>query len=142
MSSSNLESLLKIGQLKLEPKNRQEFDGLLHSAEVRLKDALNGMLSTESRFDLAYNAAHSLALAALRWYGYRYRPANRYLVFQVLPHTTGLGPEVWRIFAKCHQQRNLAEYEGNFEVEEQLLKDLLEATRKLSAIVQNLGSEK
>src|SRR5262245_33974305 len=25
-----------------------------------------------------------------------YRPANRYIVFQVLPHTLGLGPEVWR----------------------------------------------
>ena len=36
-------------------------------------------------------------LAALRWLGYR--PANRYIVFQVLPHTLGLGPEVTRELA-------------------------------------------
>jgi hypothetical protein len=42
----------------------------------------------ESRFDLAYNAAHALCLAALRWHGYR--PTNRYIVFQGLPHTLGL----------------------------------------------------
>ena len=51
--------------------------------------------SLESRFDLAYNAAHSLCLAALRWHGYR--SANRYIASQALPHTLGLGPEVWRV---------------------------------------------
>ena len=52
---------------------------------VRLRDAGNPANGLESRFDLAYNAAHGLCLAALRWHGYR--PANRYIVFQVLPHT-------------------------------------------------------
>lgn len=50
---------------------------------VRLKDAANATLGLESRFDLAYNAAHALSLAALRWHGYR--SENRYLVFQTLP---------------------------------------------------------
>ncbi len=136
MSSPNLENLVKTGQLKIEPMNRAEFDGLRHSAKIRLRDVKNTTLSSESRFDLAYNAAHALALAALRWHGYR--PTNRYLVFQVLPHTTGLGPEVWRVMAKCHHHRNLAEYEGNFEVEDQLLKDLLNAAKKLSDAIKNL----
>ena len=48
-----------------------------------------------SSFDLAYNAAHALCLAALRWHGWR--STNRFIVFQLLPHTLGLGPEVWRI---------------------------------------------
>ncbi len=51
------------------------------------QDAANTSLSLEGRFDLAYNAAHSLSLAALRWHGYR--ASNRYIVFQVLPHTHG-----------------------------------------------------
>jgi len=42
-----------------------------------------------------------LCLAALRRLGYR--AENRYIVFQVLPHTLGLGPEVWRVLAKCHE---------------------------------------
>ena len=62
---------------------------------ARLADAHNDALSLESRFDLAYNAAHALSLAALRRGGYRAR--HRYIVFQVLPHTLGLGPEVWRV---------------------------------------------
>ena len=36
---------------------------------------------------------------------------NRYLVFQALPHTVGARPELWRVLAKCHDLRNLAEYE-------------------------------
>lgn len=137
MNSPQLDSLVAIGQLKPEPKSRSEFEGLLRSAQVRLEDARNESLSIESRFDLAYNGAHSLALAALRWHGYR--STNRYLVFQVLPQTTGLGPEVWRILAKCHQHRNLAEYEGSFDIEEQLLVDLLDATATLLAKVKNLN---
>ena len=43
----------------------------------------------ESRFDLAYNAAHARCLAALRWHGYR--PADRYIVFHALPHALGTG---------------------------------------------------
>jgi hypothetical protein len=59
-------------------------------SSARLTDAVNVSLAPESRFDLAYNAAHALALAALRRLGYR--SENRYLVFQTLPHTAGLPP--------------------------------------------------
>ncbi|MCP2936402.1 hypothetical protein NK983_27345, partial [Salmonella enterica subsp. enterica serovar Typhimurium] len=76
-------------------------------------------------FDLAYNAAHSLALAALRKAGFR--SDNRYLVFQCLPHTLGAGPEIWRVLDKCHQRRNLAEYEGVVDIEPALLDALIEA---------------
>jgi hypothetical protein len=48
----------------------------------------------------------------------RLPPANRYIVFQVLPHTLGLGPEVWRVLAKCHEIRNLGEYEGDLNIDE------------------------
>ena|SRR3990167_10357141 len=136
MSLPNLDNLVKTGQLKVEPMNPLEFSGLLHSGEARLHDAANPSLAAESRFDLAYNAAHSLSLAALRWHGYR--SGNRYLVFQVLPHTIGVGPEVWRVLAKCHDCRNVAEYEGYFEIDEQLLKDLLTATQTLLARVSSL----
>ena len=61
---------------------------MVRAALARLQDASNKANAIESRFDLAYNAAHGLSLAALRWHGYR--PGNRYIVFQVLPHTLGL----------------------------------------------------
>ena len=100
MSSAELERLARIGQLKVEPAAEGEVEGLRRSGEHRLADAARSDLSLESRFDLAYNAAHALALAALRRLGYR--SDNRYLVFQVLPHTLGLGPDVWRVLAKAH----------------------------------------
>jgi hypothetical protein len=136
MSLSNLDNLVKTGQLKVEPMNQLEFSGLVRSGEARLHDATKTSLAAESRFDLAYNAAHSLSLAALRWHSYR--SGNRYLVFQTLPHTLGVGPEVWRVLAKCHDCRNVAEYEGYFEVDEQLLKELLTATHVLFSLVSSL----
>jgi hypothetical protein len=136
MTSSHLDNLVKIGQLKTEPINLAELKGLIYSGRVRLKDASNAILSLESRFDLAYNAAHSLSLAALRLNGYR--STNRYLVFQTLPHTLGVGPEVWRVLAKCHERRNLAEYEGSIEIDEQLVHDLLSATSTLADKIESL----
>lgn len=116
--------------LQKEAPDANELAGLLRSGTARLKDASNATLALESRFDLAYNAAHSLSLAALRRIGYR--AGNRYTVFQVLPHTLGLGPEVWRVLDKCHNTRNLGEYEGLLDVDERLVKDLISATQAVA----------
>jgi len=110
MTSQNLENLARIGRLKAESPAQAEFDGLVASARIRLRDAGNSTLAVESRFDLAYNAAHALSLAALRWHGYR--SDNRYLVFQALEHTLSLSVADWRLLAHCHQRRNVIEYEG------------------------------
>lgn len=80
--TSPLENLVKIGQLKKEAPADGEVAGLVSSGTVRLADAKRTELNLESRFDLAYNAAHALALAALRLRGLR--SENRYLVFQTL----------------------------------------------------------
>ena len=116
--------------LKQEPPDANEFAGLQRSGLARLKDAGTETLSLEGRFDLAYNAAHAQCLAALRWNGYR--STNRYIVFQLLPHTLGLGPEVWRVLSKCHDVRNLGEYEGDLNVDERLVTDLLAACQTVA----------
>ena len=87
---SPLENLAGTGKpLVEEPMDSAEPEGLLRSGRARLVDARNASLALESRFDLAYNAAHALCLAAVRRHGYRAR--HRYIVFQILPHTLGLG---------------------------------------------------
>jgi hypothetical protein len=101
-----------------------------------LKDASTKSLALESRFDLGYNAAHALCLAALRWHGLR--SGNRYIVFQVLPHTLGLGPEVWRVLAKCHDIRNASEYEGDLQINERIVADLLSACNAVRDKVEAL----
>ncbi len=88
MTSRELEALARIGALKAEAPSRAEYDGLVSLGEARLTDAGRRELALASRFDLAYNAAHALALAALRRVGFR--AGNRRVVFEALAHTTAL----------------------------------------------------
>jgi len=124
-----LENLVKINQLNSEPPDKNEFEGLVKGAVDRLKDSQLEILSFASRFDLAYSSAHGLALAALRAAGYR--SDKRYLVFQCLVHTTDMDKVQIRIFSACHDKRNLAEYEGHYETDEQLLTELITNTKTL-----------
>ncbi len=135
---SQLDNLVAGGSLHREAPDSTEYEGLVRSGRIRLHDAESTSNALESRFDLAYNAAHALCLAALRRAGYR--PANkRYVVFQALPHTLGLGPEVWRVLDLGHMRRNRSEYEGDLDVSEQLVADLVVATRKVLAELDRLG---
>jgi hypothetical protein len=59
-------------------------------------------------------------------------------VFQVLPHTLGLGPEVWRVLAKGHEIRNRGEYEGDLDVDERIVSDLITACRAVAAKLEQL----
>lgn len=137
--TSAFENLTGPGKpLRAEPPDAKEFSGLQRSALARLKDARNKELSVEGRFDLAYNAAHALCLAALRWHGYR--SGNRFIVFQLLPNTLGLGPDVWRVLSKCHEIRNLGEYEGDLSVDERIVADLITAYQKVADKVGALPS--
>jgi hypothetical protein len=140
MPLPELDNLARSHQLKAEAGDQKEFDGLVKSARRFLKDAKLPALSPEGRFYLTYNAAHSLSLAALRWHGYR--SENRYMVFQCLQHTLGLPPEKWRILAKAHDKRNLAEYEGDADIEASLLKALIEVTEEVAKRVSALGHVK
>lgn len=129
MSSDPLENLVNVGSLKAEPHSRPETDGLVRSAAARLKDARNKSLAIESRFDLAYNASHALALAALRRKGYR--SENRYVVFQALQHTLALPAAQWRVLAKAHGIRNQGEYEGLLDVGETLVEEVIEIAQAI-----------
>lgn len=130
MTSDRLENLGRIGKLKKEPPRADELEGLKRSGLSRLSDAERSDLSFDSRFDLAYNAAHALALYMLRNMGYR--SESRYAVFQVLGETADLAPDRWRVLAKAHEKRNAAEYEGYLEQDERLLLDMLSVTRCLA----------
>lgn len=138
MPSPELENLVGTGQLKREAFAQDEFDGLVKSGKARLADAAKKSLALESRFDLAYNAAHSLALAALRRQGYR--SENRYTVFQVLPYTLGLAMTLVRILSKAHAVRNAAEYEGYLEADQQLVEELVKAGEAMRRAVEAPGN--
>lgn len=136
MSQPELDNLVRIGQLKAEPRNAQEVTRMLAMAHTRLSDAKLSNLSLEGRFTSAYNAAHAAALAALRWHGYR--SENRYTVFQCLTHTLGWPANRWRVLDTAHQKRNLAEYEGYLEIEESTVAEMCALVHSLIADVQDL----
>jgi hypothetical protein len=140
MSKQELDNLVRINKLKLEPASRSEFEGMVRSARARLTDAENQSINTDSQFDLAYGAAHRLASAALRQQGYR--SEDRITVFQTLVHTVGSDKADVQIFLRAHNERNLAEYEGRMEIDERLLADLIRCTKKLEAAVAKLDPPK
>ncbi len=138
MPHEKLDNLVKIRQLKSEEASQEEIAGLLRSGIVRLEDSKNKDLNRESRFDLAYNAAHALSLAALRAAGYR--SENRYLVFQCTQHTLDIEPEQWRVLDEAHRKRNLAEYEGDIDVDDQLLDALIRVADTIAAKLREIGT--
>jgi hypothetical protein len=139
MSLPELDNLVRIGQLKAEPRNAKEVTRMLAMAQTRLSDAQLNKLSLEGRFTSAYNAAHTAALAALRWHGYR--SENRYTVFQCLTHTLGWPANRWRVLDTAHQKRNLAEYEGYLEVEESTVAEMCALVHGLIADAQALTAQ-
>lgn len=140
MSRENLENLVRIRQLHRQRPSQTEFAGLVASGKARLRDASREDLSPESRFDLTYNAAHALSLAALRWHGFR--SESRYHVFQCLQHTVNLPPVQWRVLDDAHRKRNLAEYEGYLEIDRALVEAVLRVGAEVLARVEALGEVK
>ena len=115
MALARLDNLVAIGKLKAEAPARAEFEGLLRSGAARITDAENETVSLASRFDLAFNAAHAFALAALRYHGYR--SDSRYMVFQALTDTLQIPAAQWRVLDSAHAKRNRAEYEGDVDLD-------------------------
>jgi hypothetical protein len=136
MGKQELDNLVKINRLKAEPPTHSEYAGMLVSGRKRLVDAQNKNLDPDSQFDLAYGAAHRLALAALRREGYR--SGDRITVFQTLVHTLGIDRAHIQTFLKAHNERNLAEYEGRTEIDARLLADLVRSTKILETEVGKL----
>jgi len=136
VSLPTLDNLVRIGQLKAEPRNETEIRRMLAMARTHLGDAQLTGPSPEGRFLSAYNAGHAAALSALRWHGYR--SENRYAVFQCLPHTLNWPAPRWRVLDAAHRKRNVAEYEGFLEVEESAIAELCALVAELIGDVAKL----
>lgn len=136
MKPSELDNLVRVGKLKVEPRNESEVRRMLALARTRLADSGHPGLSAEGRFTSAYNAAHTAALAALRWHGYR--SENRVLVFQCLSHTLGWPVLRWRVLDAAHRKRNLSEYEGFLEMDERQIEELRVVVAELVSSVSDL----
>lgn len=133
MSIKELENLVKVGLLKKEESAQSEIDTHVRTGRDRLSDASAVGLSLSGKFLLGYSAAYAFSLAALRKRGYR--PNNRYVVFQCLPHTLAVGPDIWRVLADAHDVRNGFEYEGSEEVTEDLSGQVIYCAKALDKLL-------
>jgi hypothetical protein len=134
MPHEMLDNLVKARQLHLVDPSEGEISNLIRMGLAKLKDASHADISAYTKFEVAYNAAHALALAALWRAGYR--SDSRYLVFQCTQHTLGLEPENWRVLDRAHHKRNLAEYEGDIDVEVPLIEALIRVAEIIAERVQ------
>ena len=86
-----------------------------------------------SRFSLAYDAAHALALIALRVHGYRPGRGlgHRMVVFSTLVHTVASPAAECAALLRYHTKRNSSEYAGLVNASEAEARDLIEVTGAL-----------
>ena len=136
---STLENLVRVCQLKLEPPSDDEIATSLRKAALYLADAALPSLSPPSRFMLAYDAAHSLAFAALRANGYRPDAGRGHwaVVFQTLGVTIGASQQLWVTLDRYHTRRNASEYGGMVEASASEAEDLLAAAQELHALFRD-----
>jgi hypothetical protein len=129
-----LEALARERRLRREPTSAGEIAAFLANARTSLADASIAALSPSGRFKHAYDAAHALALCALR--ARDLRPAanvfgHRVVVFQALPFTIGAERKLWATLERYHTRRNKSEYEGMATVGDAEARDLLALARAL-----------
>ena len=111
----SLENLLRIGQLKEHPPDRDEIVKLLAGADRNLIDARVTTISPETRFYAAYLTIIQSALAALMAHGYRpntSRPGHHITTIQSLSLTIGLSPNRIAVLDVLRRKRNTSDYTG------------------------------
>ncbi len=129
----SLANLVKTGQLKEHPANREEIDRLMAAAERTLADTRVAGISNESKFDIAYRAITQLGIAALLSQGYRpdtNRPGHHMTIIQALPLTLGIEKERMVLLDTLRRKRNLNDYTGE-EIDDNSVKSCIDQAEKL-----------
>jgi hypothetical protein len=136
----SLEVWIKNGWLREHKTSPQEVAGILELAERDLADASRAEISTDWRFNIAYNAGLQLATVVLYAAGYRTGrgESKHYRVIQSLPLVLGQEFVATRDYLEnCRRKRNVSEYDtaGTISVKE--ADDLLRAVRELKAKIEH-----
>ena len=135
----SLELWRENGWLREYKTSPQEVAGILDLVERDLEDAAREEISTDWRFNIAYNAGLQLATLVLYVAGYRAGrgESKHYRVIQALPLALGQEFRTTRDYLDaCRRKRNVSEYDtvGTISVKE--AGDLIEAVRELKAKIE------
>ncbi len=116
------------GWLREYSTSIQEVTNLLTLVERDLVDAERQEISTDWRFNIAYNAGLQLATLVLYAGGYRTGrgESKHYRVIQALPLVMGNDFTVIRDYLdNCRRKRNMSEYDAAGTISEKEVNDLL-----------------
>ena len=135
----SLKSWLDKGALRTHKPARKEIAGLLALADRSLADAGIGGLSAEGRFQFAYNAALTMATAALHAAGYRTNsnaPGHHAITVESMEHTVGADAALVRKFDAFRRKRHRVSYDAPAAVSEPEVAELLALARQLQRDVE------
>lgn len=95
-------------------------------------------LSIESRFVLAYDAAHSYLQMALRMKGYRTttEKGHRAILFDIVPQLLPGAAGAQETLAHAHVLRNKLEYQGHVELTQGQIDDMVAQVKSVAEEVE------
>jgi len=132
-----LREWLNNGWLIDHKPSREEIRHLLRLADRDLTDCRNRSLSTDWRFNIAYNAALQCANAALAAAGYRAaKDAHHFRVIQSLKITIGADDRMIQRFDAFRKKRNVSEYDHAGAVSKTELSEMIDLSVELRKSVE------
>lgn len=112
MRPIELDNLAKKGYFKEAIRDQAELDQMFKVAQDQLKDSRNASINAHSRYMMAYEGLHSLAMMCLLHYELRPsdQAGHRTLALQKFCEILNLGGGMMKIVTDTHTRRNEATY--------------------------------
>ena len=127
------------GWLREYKTSREEVASFLGLVERDLADSAREEISTDWRFNIAYNAGLQLATVALYASGYRAGrgESKHYRVIQALPLVMGKRfSSIAAYLDNCRRKRNVSEYDAVGTISQKEVEDLQQTVEELKAEVE------
>jgi hypothetical protein len=125
----NWTKLLDEKRVAREPTSKKEIDDLRAMTGVHLKDAQVNTVSSQGRYEFAYNAARLMATAVVRASGYRVIAKNghHYFTFQALQASDAAFILMATYFDRARDKRNDFSYDSPIVISDADAEDLINA---------------
>ena len=136
----SLESWKDNGWLRKHETSPKEISAIMALVERDLTDAAREAISTDWRFNIAYNAGLQLATAVLYSTGYRAGKgeSKHYRTIQALPLIMGAEFVPVRDYLdNCRRKRNISEYDRAGAVSEKEADELLRTAQELKEQIES-----
>ncbi len=124
--------LLADQRVALEPTSKQELDGIRQMVTTNLNDANVAGLSSQGRYEFAYNAARLVATIVIRASGYRVtsKTGHHWVTFQALEAANSAFLMAAAHFDAARRKRNDFSYDTPISISETDADELVAAVKQ------------